>query len=98
MRAEKRMVIGESSARARPERQHRKLIFPAQPFTCHLCKTGMGSLGQSNEGEAFPKRLTARSEAVARHMAILAYPHSRRGGGLHIDRLSPHAKVPWRRA
>jgi hypothetical protein len=70
MRPEKRMVIGESSARALPERAYRKLIFATQPgFTCHLCKTGIGSLMMA---EAFPERLTARSEAVARHTAMLA--------------------------
>ena len=70
MRPEKRMVIGESSARARPERPYRKPIFAAQPrSTCHLYKTGIGSLMMA---EAFDERLTARSKAVARHMATLA--------------------------
>ena len=94
IRKEKRMAVDESSSRTPRKKCRLKRIFAGQPrFTSHLCKAGISSL---MDAEAFHERLTARSEAVARHMAMLAEPHLRRGGGLHIDRRSPHAQVLWR--
>jgi len=94
IRKEKRMAVDESSSGAPLKKRGLERISADQSrFTSRLCQAAISGLMAS---EAFHERLTARSEAVARHMAMLAEPQLRRGGGLHIDRRSPHSQVPWR--